>query len=57
MAAPPPGFRCIDIPTHLHLDWPWGAIRCWFVGRAGSNVLSGTDPAYVAEFRDARGVE
>jgi predicted TIM-barrel fold metal-dependent hydrolase len=33
MPAAPPGFRYIDIHTHLHPEWLWMAIRRWFAGR------------------------
>jgi len=57
IAIPPPGFRYIDIHTHLHPDWLWAAIRRWFVGRPGWTFQYGTDPELVAQFLGEQGVE
>ena len=57
MAVAPPGFRYIDIHTHLHPPWLWTAIRRWFVGRPGWDFRYGTDPEWVARFLAERGVE
>ena len=57
MAAPPPGFRYIDIHTHLHPPWLWKAIRRWFEGRPGWQFQYPTDPDLVARFLVDRGVE
>ncbi|HEY7040001.1 MAG TPA: amidohydrolase family protein [Methylomirabilota bacterium] len=57
MAAAPPGFRYIDIHTHLHPEWLWAAIRRWFTGRAGWEFRYGTDPDWVARFLAEQGVE
>ena len=57
MAAPPPGFRYIDIHTHLHPPWLWKAIRRWFEGRPGWEFRYPTDPELVARFLAGRAVE
>ena len=57
IGIPPPGFRYIDIHTHLHPDWLWAAIRRWFVGRPGWTFQYGTDPEWVAQFLGEQGVE
>jgi predicted TIM-barrel fold metal-dependent hydrolase len=50
MASPPPGFRYIDVHTHLHPEWLSAAIRRWFVGRPGWDFQYGTEPEWVARF-------
>jgi hypothetical protein len=50
MASPPPGFRYIDVHTHLHPEWLSAAIRRWFVGRLGWDFQYGTEPEWVARF-------
>lgn len=50
MASAPPGFRYIDVHTHLHPDWLSAAIRRWFVGRPGWDFQYGTEPEWVARF-------
>ena len=57
MASPPPGFRYIDIHTHLHPPWLWAAIRRWFAGRPGWDFQYGTEPEWVARFLAEQGVE
>ena len=57
MATAPPGFRYIDIHTHLHPPWLWKAIRRWFEGRAGWEFRYPTDPDLVARFLGEQGVE
>jgi len=55
--TPPPGFRYIDVHTHLHPEWLFRAIRRWFAERSNWNLESPTDPAVVAGFLRERGVE
>ncbi|MBI3104211.1 MAG: amidohydrolase [Candidatus Rokubacteria bacterium] len=55
--TPPPGFRYIDVHTHLHPEWLFRAIRRWFAERSNWNLESPTDPAVVAAFLRERGVE
>ncbi len=50
MASPPPGFRYIDVHTHLHPEWLSAAIRRWFVGRPGWDFQYRTEPEWVARF-------
>jgi predicted TIM-barrel fold metal-dependent hydrolase len=57
MATPPPGFRYIDVHTHLHPEWLSAAIRRWFVGRSGWEFQYGTDPEWCARFLAEQGVE
>ena len=57
MASPPPGFRYIDIHTHLHPAWLWAAIRRWFAGRPGWDFQYGTEPEEVARFLAEQDVE
>ena len=57
MASPPPGFRYIDIHTHLHPAWLWAAIRRWFAGRPGWDFQYGTEPEWVARFLAEQDVE
>ena len=57
MGTPPPGFRYIDVHTHLHPPWLWAAIRRWFAGRPGWEFPYGTDPEWVAGFLGEQGVE
>lgn len=54
---PPPGFRYIDVHTHLHPEWLFRAIRRWFAERSNWNLESPTAPAVVAGFLRERGVE
>ena len=57
MASPPPGFRYIDVHTHLHPEWLSAAIRRWFVGRPGWDFRYGTEPEWVARFLAEQDVE
>jgi predicted TIM-barrel fold metal-dependent hydrolase len=57
MASPPPGFRYIDVHTHLHPPWLASAIRRWFVGRPGWDFPYPTDPEWVAGFLREQAVE
>ncbi len=57
MASPPPGFRYIDVHTHLHPEWLSAAIRRWFAGRPGWDFQYGTEPEWVARFLAEQGVE
>jgi uncharacterized protein len=57
MASPPPGFRYIDVHTHLHPEWLSAAIRRWFVGRPGWDFQYGTEPEWVARFLAEQDVE
>jgi predicted TIM-barrel fold metal-dependent hydrolase len=57
MASAPPGFRYIDVHTHLHPAWLSAAIRRWFVGRPGWDFQYGTDPEWVARFLAEQDVE
>jgi predicted TIM-barrel fold metal-dependent hydrolase len=57
VTAPPPGFRSIDIHTHLHPDWLFRAIRRWFAERSTWQLHYPTDPEWVADFLAARHVE
>ena len=54
---PPPGFRYIDVHTHLHPAWLSAAIRRWFVGRPGWEFEYGTEPEWVARFLAEQDVE
>ncbi len=56
MTEPPPGFRYIDVHTHLHPEWLCRAIRRWFAERSTWKLESPTDPALVAGFLRGRGV-
>ena len=57
MASPPPGFRYIDVHTHLHPEWLSAAIRRWFAGRPGWDFQYGTEPEWVARFLAEQDVE
>jgi hypothetical protein len=57
MTSPPPGFRYIDIHTHLHPEWLFRAIRRWFAERSNWNLEYPTDPEVVAAFLRERDVE
>jgi predicted TIM-barrel fold metal-dependent hydrolase len=57
MPSPPPGFRYIDVHTHLHPEWLSAAIRRWFVGRPGWDFQYGTEPEWVARFLAEQDVE
>ena len=57
MPPPPPGFRYIDVHTHLHPAWLSAAIRRWFVGRPGWEFEYGTEPEWVARFLAEQDVE
>ncbi|OGK81866.1 MAG: hypothetical protein A2X52_21270 [Candidatus Rokubacteria bacterium GWC2_70_16] len=57
MTEPPPGFRYIDVHTHLHPEWLFRAIRRWFAERSTWKLTHPTDPALVAGFLRGRGVE
>lgn len=57
MASPPPGFRYIDVHTHLHPEWLFGAIRRWFAGRPGWDFRYPTEPEWAAGFLRQQGVE
>jgi predicted TIM-barrel fold metal-dependent hydrolase len=57
MASPPPGFRYIDVHTHLHPEWLSAAIRRWFVGRPGWDFQYGTEPEWVSRFLAEQDVE
>jgi predicted TIM-barrel fold metal-dependent hydrolase len=50
MAGAPPGFRYIDVHTHLHPPWLAAAIRRWFEGRPGWDFQYPTEPERVAAF-------
>lgn len=50
MALPPPGFRYIDVHTHLRSEWLSAGIRRWSVGRPGWDLQYGTEPEWVARF-------
>ena len=53
----PAGFRYIDAHTHLHPPWLAQAIRRWFAERTHWRLDYPTEPAEVAAFLRARGVE
>lgn len=55
--GPPPGFRYIDVHTHLHPGWLAAAIRRWFAGRPGWEFRYGTEPEWVARFLAEQDVE
>ena len=57
MPSPPPGFRYIDVHTHLHPPWLAAAIRRWFAGRPGWQFQYGTEPEEVARFLAEQDVE
>src|SRR6266540_714150 len=57
MTTAPPGFRYIDIHTHLHPDWLARAIRRWFAERSNWKLEYPSDPEWVAAFLEERGVE
>jgi predicted TIM-barrel fold metal-dependent hydrolase len=57
MTAPPPGFRYVDVHTHLHPEGLFRAIRRWFAERSDWRLEYPTDPEWVAGFLRARGVE
>ncbi|HTY77991.1 MAG TPA: amidohydrolase family protein [Candidatus Bathyarchaeia archaeon] len=53
----PPGFRYIDIHTHLHPERLSRAIRRWFAERSTWKLEYPSEPEAVAAFLAARGVE
>lgn len=57
MRMAPPGFRYIDVHTHLHPPWLFQAIRRWFAERSNWNLRTPTAPPFVAAFLQERGVE
>ena len=57
MAAPPPGFRYVDIHTHLHPPWLWRAIRRWFADKPGWEFRYPTEPEAVARVLAEHDVE
>ncbi len=57
MTRPPPGFRYIDIHTHLHPEWLTRAIRRWFAERSNWKLGYPTEPEWVARFLAEHDVE
>jgi hypothetical protein len=57
VTRPPPGFRYIDMHTHLHPDWLARAIRRWFAERSNWTLEYPTEPDWVARFLAERDVE
>jgi len=55
--TPPPGFRYIDVHTHLHPEWLFHAIRRWFAERSSWKLEYPTDPESVAALLREHGVE
>jgi hypothetical protein len=53
----PPGFRYIDIHTHLHPDRLARAIRRWFAERSTWKLEHPSEPEEVAAYLAKRGVE
>jgi predicted TIM-barrel fold metal-dependent hydrolase len=53
----PPGFRYIDIHTHLHPDRLARAIRRWFAERSTWKLEHPSEPEEVAAYLAERGVE
>src|SRR5262245_27567340 len=57
MTSPPPGFRYIDVHTHLHPEWLARAIRRWFAQRSNWTLEYPTEPDWVARFLAEHDVE
>ena len=57
MGVPPPGFRYVDIHTHLHPPWLWRAIRRWFQDKPGWEFRYPTEPEAVARVLAEHDVE
>ena len=53
----PPGFRYIDIHTHLHPDRLGRAIRRWFAERSTWTLAHPSEPEEVAAYLAGRGVD